>query len=717
MHPHDRRSARAPVMRHLARAVGIALSTWAIDGAQAADEAPLTPEEIRADLATPDKRLNLTLQGLRADNRRFGQYRGMTSSGFYGLLDMDITEREDSTGTWFRLTAKDLGLSTGEFRLNAERQGQWAVTVLGSHGVRREPLQIWTGLQGANTASPRVSGTAPKASLELDQEREVVDVTVRRQLAERWEWRMNLRQDKQEGARLFGRGTPNVMEFLTEAIDRLTTSWGGQLAYSQPSFQLAAGFHGNHHENRIPVIFSSGGNTGSFTAAWPIAQPPTNTAHQVHLTGGWRPAPEARASFKVSRTVAEQNEVFDPVFVRLAGAPTSLNGRVVTTLAYSDFSLRPAPRTDVTATVRLEDRDDQTPVARYLAAQTPSTTNFASAGVTGFNKPRSLRIFTATFEAAHRLDKGYRLAVGAGHETLDRNVPDTYRRMGWRAHTSEDTARLELKRSMSETLNGSVSVLRQRRGGSDYVPDTYDPAALSNRLASLMWADRTRDKVRLTADWMPIEPLSVQVLGESSRDRYSGRLFGPREGEYRMASVDASMAIHPQWTLAAWATRSWTQAVQITRTDRVGTPAAGFDTVWSPDIRNDAKAQGLSLKGHLHARLQMGAEGSRSREMVSHDLTRLGGTGTLPMPVLPAMTYQHTTAKVFAEWAMKRSTSVRVELGLDRRQMDDWTWQNWVYNGSTAIAAAQRNSDGTVISLVPNESVAMIAVTLRYRWR
>jgi hypothetical protein len=270
---------------------------------------------------------------------------------------------------------------------------------------------------------------------------------------------------------------------------------------------------------------------------------------------------------------------------------------------------------------------------------------------------------------------------------------------------------------MSETLNGSLSVLHQRRGGAEYVPDTYDPAALSNRLASLMWADRERDKLRLTADWTPVEQLAVQVLGETSRDRCSGRQFGPREGDYRMASVDASFFIHPQWTLTGWASRSLTQAVQITRSDRVGSPAAGFDTVWSSDIRNDAKAQGLSLKGQLNTRLQLGAEASRSRETVQHDFARRGGSGTAALPVLPRMNYQHTQAKVFAEIAVRHSTSVRVELGLDRRHMDDWTWQNWVYKGSSTLAAAQRNSDGTAITLVPSDSVAMAAITLRYRWR
>lgn len=699
--------------------VALAVATLAMlgGGPVLAQDAPATPDEIRRDLATPDSRLNLTLLGINADNRRFGANRGLAQAGVHGIVDIDVVQRDDATGTWFRFYGHDLGLSTGEFRLVSERQGQWAVSVAGSQFVRREPLRVVTGLAGEGTAQQVISGTAAQRELTLQQDREVVDVALRRIFDAHWDLRLSLRQDRREGERLFGRGTPNVIEFLTEPIDTVTTSWGGQLGFLDKRFQFQGGYSGTHHENRIPVIFSSGGNTGSFGTLWAIAQPPSNTAHQLWISGGVNLMPGARTSFKLSRTVAEQNEPFDPSFVRLAGAPASLNGRLVTSLGYVDLSFKPVPIADVVASVRFEDRDDQTPIARYLAAQTPSTGNFATAGVTGFNKPRSLTQMTTSLEAGFRLAPGYRLIAGGTHETLDRDVSDTYRRMGFRAHTREESARIELRRSMSETLNGGVALLHQRRGGSEYVPDTYDPAALSNRLASLMWADREREKLRLTADWSPDEKLSVQFLGETAADTYSGRQFGPREGRYRFASVDAAFSFHPQWSLNGWVTRSMNQAVQITRTDRVGAVASGFDTIWSADIRHEARAAGVVLKGYVNPRLQVGADLSATRETVRHDFARVGGTGTAALPVLPGMAYRQALAKLFGDLALRKDTAVRVDLGLERRSNSDWTWLNWVYNGSTAVAAAARRSDGTTVTNLPSESVAFVAVTLRYRWR
>ncbi len=696
-------------------AAAVAALIWGCSSALA-QTSNLTPDEIRKDLATPNSVLNLTLLGINKDNRRFGQNRGLTQEGLYGLVNADVITRDDATGTWFKFYGHDLGLNTGEFRVTKEQQGQWAISVAGSQFVRREPLLIVSGLSGEGTANQVVSGTAAKRELTLEQDREVFEVALRRVLDKRWDLRLDFRQESGDGARMMGRGTSNVMEFLTEPIDRLSTSWGGQIAFLGQQFQLTGGYNGNHFKNRIPVLFSSGGNS-SFGPVWAIAQPPSNTAHQLFLSGGVNLGDRSRSSFKLSRTVAEQNESFDPSFVRLADAPDSLNGRMVTSLAYADLTTRLARNAEMLASVRYEDRDDQTPVARYTATVLPSTGNFSTAGVTGYNKPRSLTQLTASVEAGLRLDGGYRLSGGGTLETLERDVSDTYRRMGFRARTREASARAELKRSMSETLNGSVAVLRQSRSGSEYVPDTYNPAALTNRLASLMWADRTRDKVRLTADWLADENLSVQLLGETAQDRYSGLQFGPRKGEYQFASVDASFSFHPRWTLTGWLSYALTQAVQQTRTDRVGAAASGYDTLWSADIRNEAHAAGLGLRGSVSEALQGGLEASLSHETVRHDLSRDGGTGSAPLPSLPAMSYRQTQAKVFADWSLRRDMAVRFELGLDRRSNSDWTWVNWVYNGSTAVTAAARNSDGTTVTQVPAENVGYVALTWRYRWR
>ncbi|CAD5366070.1 hypothetical protein RA210_U10141 [Rubrivivax sp. A210] len=201
--------------------------------------------------------------------------------------------------------------------------------------------------------------------------------------------------------------------------------------------------------------------------------------------------------------MAVQNEAFAAQFTRLAGAPDSLDAKVVTTLALADPNLRPLRELDVLASLRMEDCDDRTPESRFLN-DTPASIggSCTTSGYIGLYKPRSFRQVNAKLDAGWRLPDGYRQGAVLEQEDMRRSVSAKYRRNGFRADTSEQSVRLDIKRSMGETLNGSIALIHSERGGSDYVPDTFDPNALTNQVAGLIWADRTRDKLRLSADWL-----------------------------------------------------------------------------------------------------------------------------------------------------------------------------------------------------------------------
>ncbi len=712
--------ARAAMRSEPLRLTALAFGLWVAYGTAHSQTAALTPDEVRRDLYSIESKASLGVAYVSADKRRFGQYNGLNQEGYVPLVDLDLIQRDEATGTWVKLRAVNFGLDSREVRFTQERQGDWAYGLKFSQFTRREPFIVNTGLQGMGTANQTVSASAPKRDVQLQVDRDVSAFNARKVLPGGWDLQFNIQQDESKGARMLGRGTTNVMEFLTEPIDRITRQWLVSAGYADRQVQVTGGYNGSTYENRIPVLNSTGGNTtaGAFGAAWVMAMPPSNSAHQWHLSGGVNWADNARSTFKFSRTIALQNEVFDPSFIRLATAPESFNGRVVTTLAFADTTLRPAKGMDVVAQVRVEDRDDQTPVAQYLAEQLPTVGgNFSIAGVTGFNKPRSLKQFKALLETGYQLDEGVRLSMGVEEEDMKRNVSPKYRRVGMRETTSESTLRFDVKRNMSSVLNGGVALLFSQRDGSDYVPDTYDVNALTNQVNALMWADRGRTKLRATADWLPDEQWSLQFLGESSQDTYTGRNMGPRDGHAEFFSADLVYKLSDKWNLSSWLSQEFNRTRQITRSDRVGAAAAGYDTVWDANVRYLSRAAGLTLKGKLRSTLDAGVDYSNAYHRVENITRQIGGTGTMALPVLPRMYYRQQALKFFVDQELSRKSGVRAELQLDRRQNNDWTWDNWVYNGSPAVAAAVRTSDGTTVRNAPLENVAFVAISYHYRWR
>lgn len=715
-------------------------------GSAGAQQAQPTPDEMRQELYTPTSEVSVGLGHLSNDARRLGTYRGIGENGAYGLIDLNLVKRDDDTGTWMKFRGKDIGLDSSEFRLDHERQGDWSYFFQAGEMARKEPLIVNTGLQGLGTATQAVSGTANKSNVDLKVEHNIYALGMRKYTAGGFDIRLSAKQDEATGNRMFGRGTPGAMEFLSEPIDRVTRQWEVVAGYADRKLQLSGGYSGSSYDNNISLLRVNGG-AGGFAGVTPFttnppmntfAMPPSNHAHQLHLAGGYNLSDSARTSFKVSRTLAYQNETFDPGFFttplpQFAGAPSSLNGKLETTLAYADLSMRPMDRVNLTGSLRFEDRDDQTPEVQYIAV---GAANANGAGISGFNKPRSLKQFKGALEASYQFDGGYRLIGSLEREDMKRNGPTAAMtgllapntvdngvipiRVAYRAKTDETTQRIEFKRTMSETLNGGIALIHSKRGGSDYVPDTYRATGTtsavnySNQTHSLMWADRDRNKVRLTADWIPAEAWSLQMLADFSKDTYSGRNLGPRHGKSEFFAGDLNYRINDNWNLTGWLSQEKIEAKQSARSGQNTTTPGNIAAVfWDADIQDTTRAWGFGIKGKPMAKLVVGADLSRSRNLAEHRQALVGTTSATTLPAdLPEFFYSQKSLKMFADYALERNSGIRVNLNVDRRRTNDWTWLNWAYNPGTAVT-----NDGTTVTNLTSENTTFVGVSYYYRWR
>lgn len=678
-------------------------------------------------LIKPESSVTLGFGQVSNDSQRFGMYNGLHDHGAYGIGEFSLIKRDDATGTWFRAQGRNLGLPEAELRVEHERQGHWQYFAEFDQTTRYSPYTVYSNLQGAGSnylSYPATTGAQPQSTNKLSDlktERLGTKLGFNHYFNNEFGIRVLFQNVEKQGERLFGRGTPSVQEFLVEPINSVTRQLDAVLDYTGEKLQLSGGYYGSWYQNNNNQLNIDGGDSGLRNAAGPnalplsiISLPPDNFAHQFHLAGSYKFTDSTRGNFKLSRSYAYQEDSFVTVPAPTSGTlptgglnrsgRTDLGGKLETTLVKLGVSSRPTRNLSLLGNLRYEDRHDTTKVAQYI------NVSGASSSTDGFNEPRSLTISSGKFEASYQLPAGYRLTGGIDLEQKKRSTAGV-RVVGYRERTEEITYRVELKKSLSETLNGAVAYLHSDRNGSDFQdlatwnPTTgqfNSPTTYSNRVQPIYLSDRSRDKIRLLSDWTPLEPLNLQFVFETSSDTYgAGRDvldIGPRQGKAWLYSLDASWTLTDNWRLNAWMSRNETSMEQAT-----GSSTA---TLWNTDMVNRTQMVGIGIKGKLTALIDVGADA-----MISRDRSIFNQGGAAAASPLPDINYDQTTLKLFGRYAMTKDSSIRLDYIRDQRKTDDWTWTGTDASGPYVY------TDGTTLYQNPNQTVHFLGVSLRYTFR
>lgn len=624
-----------------------------------------------AELLRFDRSARLGVLHVSDDNLRIGQYTGTTRAKSYALVDLDFTTRSED-GTWLRLDGRNLGLDSRELRAAWERQGLFGLSLDYSRMPRVEPLIIRTGLSGIGTASQTINGQALRdIGLSTDRERFILGLDG--QFGKRVNVQLRVREETKEGARLFGRGTA---QFLAEPIDSRTHQLEATIGYTGEQLQLVGGYYGSAFTNRNSFIDVATGTD--------IALSPDNESHQLHLSGTWRFTPSTRATFKVAMGTNRQNERFFIAPDFPGNTQTSLNGRVDTTSVQFGVSSRPVPELSLLANFRYDDRDDKTPRYQFLAAST---------GRDGFNTPFSRTTTSTRLEASYRLPSDFRLTGGFDVEQRRRSTL-TIRQASWRTSNDESSYRLELRRTLGESLNGALSLVSSDRKGSDYLAANNNAAA--DLIDPIHFADRKRDRLRASLDWVPIEAVSLQFQFDEARDAYPGRPLGPEKGSARLWAVDGTWTLADDWLATGWVSNDDTRINQSTNTGANGATLPA--QTWKARLRNRGEALGLGLRGRPSPKWDVGADLQYAVDRNRYQLTANAPAAA----ALPDIKSSRSTVKLFGSYALQKQLALRLELSHDRFRTDDWTWNGWTY------------ADGTTVTLPGREKVTFIGVALAY---
>jgi hypothetical protein len=323
---------------------------------------------------------------------------------------------------------------------------------------------------------------------------------------------------------------------------------------------------------------------------------------------------------------------------------------------------------------------------------------------------------TGKIEAGYRLPLGFHVTGGADYDLKERNVPyycgtsgcGSLASVTTRAETDETTYRLQLRRSLAETVNGALSYAHSNRGGTDLLTNVTfingNPGV--NLVAPLHLADRERDLWRLMADWTPIESLSFQFTAEDAKDEYSGRRYGLRSGDMQNYSVDAAYTFSEAWKATAWVSHNDTLAQQAScdSTQTTLCPNTATDPNWSADLRSIGNAAGVGVRSKPKTWLEIGADLQHTRDHAEYVINAVMPPGVTPPP---DSQYRQTRLKLFARYEIQKNMGARVDYAYERWEIDDWTWATWTYPSAT---------DGTRVLQGPVQKVHFFGISGYYRW-
>ena len=639
------------------------------------------------DLAKPESTFSVGAGYVSDDNRRFGQYTGLRDNGFYGLIDLDLINRDEETGTWTMLEGRNLGLPNRDLRFEHNKQGDWKYFLEYDQTPRYEPFQATTAVSGIGTPNLTVPVAATAGvPVDLKTRRDTVGLGFGKQLPGDLDLQVRFRQQEKTGERIFARGTPGIFQFTPEPIDSTTRQIEATVGYTGKKLQLSGGYYGTAYDNHNTAlnITETGGAT-ALSGFTPIGLPPDNESHQLFLAGGYSFSNTTRGTFKAAYSRLTQNDSF--ILPSLPGR-TDLGGKIDASLLQAGITARPAPKLSLLANLRYENRSDKTPVADYFSG--------ASTTATGENEPRSIKTVAGKVEANYALPAGFRLTGGIEHDIKDRNF-SAVRVVSAREETEETSYRLGLRRSVSETVTGSLTYIHSNRTGSDFLTTVLTTgAAGSNLIAPVHLADRDRDKVRLTMNWMPSEPLSFQLMTDYAQDDYSSRTtenLGIRKGKAENYALDATYVFSDTWQGSAWISQN------KNRIDQASSTSGG--QLWSAALRSTGDAFGLSLLNKPTKKLELGAElqyASYNDKFGQEAIT--GAAITSP----PDINTQITGLQLTAKYALQKNMGVRVVYGYQRWSTDDWTWATWTY------------LDGTQLMEDLDKRVHFIGTSVYYNW-
>ena len=637
---------------------------------------------------------------------KFGDYRGLEEEGGFAALDGEARYR-GADGRFLDLLARDLGIDSRSVRLRGGERGRYTVQL----AYRETPKYrgfgaetVYLGAGGNELALPAdwqpAANTSGMSSLaaslrpaELEISRKTVDAGLQWRLGPRWSYDLALQHQRKEGTRPFGAGVFTIhSSHFPAPVDFSTSRLETGLAFAGQAAHWRLGFTGSEFENAHSAVawpnpFAAIPGTERLRASLE----PDNSYYRFELAGAWVPVQRVNLSGTAAIGRMRQDEPLLPVSINPAFGDLPLpRATADTRIDLGTLNLagkldaRLSPRLSLTARLRRDERDNQTPVDLF-----PIIITDIAPRAPRLNRPYSFERDRASLSLRYRASGAVRLQAGADFDDYERtlqSVPKTEERGYWGEVALNPAQLIELR-------------LRAERSDRDAGPYTTirDGTLVEHPLMrKFHLADRARNRLLFDLDFFPLAGLTLSAGYQRSEDDYARSFVGLRGSEEQVVSLDAGWSVSERLYLHAFLNRNEIES-------RLAGAESAAAAPWLAGTEDRFDVAGLGLQASINPRISLALDLVSAR---SEGDIRVGAAGRgSPFPTLETDLFNarlQLDVRLTGRWGFK------VGLEHERYDSSDWALDGLGPDGIASILSLGAES--------PDYRVSVLRLQASYRF-
>ncbi len=595
---------------------------------------------------------------------------GFDDKGIFLIGNAELHRRTGETG-FLDVKLRDIGLDSRYLQAEGGQQGRYSLNFEYNEISRRVYDNTRSPFSGNNNLSlpagwvdgdstQTMPTLAPSLNeVEIGFQRERLSLGAQWLPARRWEWDVQVRQDRKRGTGTMAGSFITQTSILPSPIDYVTDEIESSLGYSGKYWHAQVGYYGSLFSNANKALswenpyspLTPGADQGQSSL------PPDNQFHQLTFAYSYRPS----AMFGLSSMIAAGRMTQDDSFLAATVNPNlsaalprdSLDAEVNTVTGNLKAFYNPWRDLRITAEFLSNDRYNDTARDNWQQIVTD-----VFAGSVERNTPYTFKQQSYRLSTDWRANRQNRVSVGVERDARTRRGQAV-------ENTDEDTAWLKWRLKPSAIAELLVKLSSSSRNGSDF----QNPASITPpenpRMRQFHLADRDRSQANVQLNLYAINDMQLGFGVAYANDDYGNSPIGLQSGKQLDLSGSASFRPREHWYSNIYLTHTQIDSSTLNKQD-------SSVSDWRGDSQDRITTFGTSTtRRGIFGKFDLELEYSNTR--ANGDVTVTTGA---PNPDFPAMTSEMNLFRSTTTYHMRPDLDLRFGYWFELLHSQDWALQN-----------------------------------------